>query len=296
MMTQPASNWQISFILPPDAVPFFERALDGGDTALLASEIETGKDAGKWKLEAIFQDRPDEAALAAALAVAGTAAGIDVPPYELSELAQRDWLKESLVSFAPVSVGRYYIYGSHIKEPPPAAKVSLQIDAATAFGSGEHFTTQGCLTALEEISRFKRPASILDMGCGSGILALAAAKTFHTKIFAVDIDPESVRVTLENARINHLSRYISAQAGNGYKPAAVRTKAPYDLVFSNILARPLTLMAKDLASVLAPDGLAVLSGMLYRQEAWVLSAHRRAGLQLKKRYRIEGWSTLVVGR
>lgn len=296
MKTQPASNWQISFILPPDAVPFFERALDREDTALLASEIETGRDTGKWKLEAIFQNRPDEAELSAALSVAGAAAGIDAPPYELSELAQRDWLKESLISFTPVSVGRYYIYGSHIKEPPPASKLSLQIDAATAFGSGEHFTTQGCLTALEEIARHKRPRSILDMGCGSGILGLAAAKTFHTKIFAADIDPESVRVTLENARINHLSRYISAQAGNGYKPVAVRTKAPYDLVFSNILARPLTLMAKDLAGVLAPDGLAVLSGMLYRQEAWVLSAHRRAGLQLKKRFRIEGWSTLVVGR
>ena len=109
----------------------------------------------------------------------------------------------------------------------------------------------------------------------------------------LEIDPESVRVTKENAKINHLSRYITARAGNGYKPMIIRSKAPYDLVFSNILARPLTLMAKDLSSVLAPDGLAVLSGLLCRQEAWVL---RRVGLQLKKRYRLEGWSTLIVGR
>lgn len=296
MDTQPASNWQISFILSPESVPFFERALDGDNTALLASEIETGPDKGKWQLDAIFQNRPDEALLNASLSLAAAAAGVCLPEYRLSELAQRDWLKENLISFTPVSVGRYYIYGSHIQEPPPKTKLSLKIDAATAFGSGEHFTTKGCLTAMEEISRFKRPKNILDMGCGSGILGLAAALTFRTNVMAADIDPESVRVTKENAKINHLSRYITARAGNGYKPMIIRSKAPYDLVFSNILARPLTLMAKDLASVLAPDGLAVLSGLLYRQEAWVLDAHRRVGLQLKKRYRLEGWSTLIVGR
>ena len=296
MDTQPASNWQISFVLPPDALPFFERALDGDDTALLASEIETGADKGKWKLDAIFQNHPDEALLNTSLTLAAQAAGIPLPPYRLSELAQRDWLRENLISFAPVSVGRYYIYGSHIQEPPPKTKLSLKIDAATAFGSGEHFTTKGCLMAMEEISHYRRPKNILDMGCGSGILGLAAALTFRTNVMAADIDPESVRVTKQNAQNNHLARYITARAGNGYKPVIIRSKAPYDLVFSNILARPLTLMAKDLASVLAPDGLAVLSGLLNRQEKWVLSAHRRVGLHLKKRYRLEGWSTLIVGR
>ncbi|MBO4520619.1 MAG: 50S ribosomal protein L11 methyltransferase [Alphaproteobacteria bacterium] len=296
MDTQPASNWQISFVLEPDAIPFFERALDGDNTALLASEIETGEDKGKWKLDAIFQDRPDEALLNTSLTLAAQAAGIPLPAYRLSELAQRDWLRENLISFAPVSVGRYYIYGSHIQEPPPKTKLSLKIDAATAFGSGEHFTTKGCLMAMEEISRFRRPKNILDMGCGSGILGLAAALTFRTNVMAADIDPESVRVTKQNAKNNRLARYITARAGNGYKPIIIRSKAPYDLVFSNILARPLTLMAKDLAAVLAPDGLAVLSGLLNRQEEWVLSAHRRVGLHLKKRYRLEGWSTLIVGR
>ena len=296
METKPADNWQLSFVLAADAVPFFERALDGDDTALLASEIETGADKGKWKLEAIFQNRPDESALRANLEIAATMAGIDLPPYQLTALAQRDWLRESLISFKPVDIGRYYIYGSHIKEPPPPTKIALKIDAATALGSGEHFTTKGCLMGLEEISHYRRPNKILDVGCGLGILGLAAAATFHTHVFAADIDPESVRVTLENARNNHLARYITAQAGNGYKPAAVRTHGPYDLVFSNILARPLTLMAKDLAANLAPDGLAILSGLLNRQEGWVPSAHRRVGLELKKRYRLEGWSTLIVGR
>ncbi len=296
MDTKPASNWQISFILPAQAVPFFERALDAPDTALLASEIESGENKGKWKLDAIFQNHPDENLLNTSLTLAAMAAKTDLPDYKLSELAQKDWLKENLISFAPVSVGRYYIYGSHIQTPPPKTKLSLKIDAATAFGSGEHFTTKGCLMAMQEISRFKKVRNILDMGCGSGILALAAAKTFRTNVLAADIDPESVRVTKENAKTNHLARYITACAGNGYKPVIVRSKAPYDLVFSNILARPLTLMAKDLSSVLAADGLAVLSGLLCRQEAWVLDAHRRVGLHLKKRYRLQGWSTLIIGR
>lgn len=296
MKTEPASSWQISMIVPPDAMPYFERALDGDDAALLASEIETGKDKGKWKLEAVWQNKPDAPLLEAALAVAATAAGVEPPDYEIKELAPRNWLKENLISFKPVSIGRYYVYGSHIKEPPPKTKLSLKIDAATAFGSGEHFTTKGCLMAMEDLSRVFTPKNVLDMGCGSGILGLAAALTFRVPVFATDIDPESVRVTLQNAQNNHLARYITAWVGNGYKPVEIRRHAPYDLVFSNILARPLTLMAKDLAANLAPNGYAVLSGLLNRQENWVLSAHRRVGLQLKKRYRLEGWSALVVGR
>lgn len=296
MKTEPASNWQISMIVPPDAMPYFERALDGDDVALLASEIETGKDKGNWKLEAVWQNKPDVPSLEAALAVAASVVKVDTPKYEIKELPPKNWLKENLISFKPVCVGRYYIYGSHIKEPPPKTKLSLKIDAATAFGSGEHFTTKGCLMAMEDLSRVFTPRNVLDMGCGSGILGLAAALTFRVPVFATDIDPESVRVTLQNAQNNHLARYITAWVGNGYKPAEIRRHAPYDLVFSNILARPLTLMAKDLAANLAPSGYAVLSGLLNRQENWVLSAHRRVGLQLKKRYRMEGWSALIVGR
>lgn len=296
MMTEPASNWQISMILPAEAVPFYERALDADDAALLASEIETGENKGKWTLEAIYPSKPDPAPLKAALEVAAAVSGTAVPLYEVKELAPRNWLKESLISFQPVSVGRYYIYGSHITEPPPMTKLSLKIDAATAFGSGEHFTTKGCLMAMGDLARRFSPEKILDMGCGSGILGLAAALTFRKPVYATDIDPESVRVTLENARKNHVASYLRAWVGNGYKPASIRRNGPYDLVFSNILARPLTLMAKDLARNLSSGGFAILSGLLYRQEPWVLDAHRRAGLHLKKRYRLEGWSTLVVGR
>lgn len=296
MTTSPADNWEITFILPADAMPFYEKALDGDNVALLGSEIEKGPDTGKWILSAIYEQKPDMASLNASLAVASTVSGCPVPEAEITVIPPKNWLKESLISFKPVEAGRYYIYGSHIKEAPPKGKIALCIDAATAFGSGEHFTTKGCLTAMDEISRSHSPRNVLDMGCGSGILGLAAAHTFHCPVYATDIDEEAVRVTRQNAENNGVAQYMTVWQGNGYQPALVRKYAPYDLVFSNILARPLTLMAKDLAKNLAEDGLAVLSGLLEEQENWVLSAHSDVGLNLKKRYRLEGWSTLVVGR
>ncbi len=295
-MTEYSDNWYLSFILPADAVPFFERALDFGDTALLANEIEKGADAGKWRLEAIFDGKPDTAALDADLEIAATAAGIALPAYTLEQMEAHDWLRESLESFKPVEIGRFYIYGSHIKDAPPAGKTPLMIDAATAFGSGEHFTTQGCLEAFEEILKTKTPQKVLDMGCGSGILSLAAAAVLHTGVLAVDIDPESVRVTSENAVKNNLSEYIAALTGDGYQDERVKENGPYDLVFENILARPLTMMAADLAANLAADGFGILSGMLTEQESWVEEAHTAVGLTVKKRFRRDEWSTLIVGR
>lgn len=293
---EPAPNFEISVIVPAEAMPFFERAFDGDDVALLANEIEEGENAGKWSLSAIYESKPDLSAIDAALEIAATCAGIEEPACKTRVIEQKNWLKESLISFQPVDIGRYYVYGSHIKDPPPKDKIALKIDAATAFGSGEHFTTKGCLTAMQDISQKRSARKILDMGCGSGILSLAAAHTFHCPIFATDIDAEAVRVTKANAKANNVAQFITAWHGDGYKPAKVRQNAPYDLVFSNILARPLTLMAKDLAKVLADDGLAVLSGMLENQEDWVVGAHAEVGLHLRKRYRLNGWTTLIVSK
>lgn len=294
--SQPAPNFEISVIVPPDAMPFFERAFDGDDTALLANEIETGEHKGDWSLSAIYETKPDMSAVSASLEIAATCAGIPLPAVNTRVIEQKNWLKESLISFQPVAVGQYYIYGSHITDEPPSDKISLKIDAATAFGSGEHFTTKGCLTAMGDIAKKRKVSKVLDMGCGSGILGLAAAHTFHCPVFATDIDAEAVRVTKLNAKTNGVEKYMDIWQGNGYKPAKIRQNAPYDVVFSNILARPLTLMAKSLAKVLADDGLAVLSGLLENQEEWVIDAHARVGLTLRHRYRLNGWSTLIVSK
>ncbi|MGH6979877.1 MAG: 50S ribosomal protein L11 methyltransferase, partial [Stellaceae bacterium] len=163
---------------------------------------------------------------------------------------------------------------------------------ATAFGTGEHATTRGCLLATDHVKR--PPRRILDMGCGTGILAIAAAKLWHRDVLATDIDPESVRVTRVNAKVNGVANAVRAEISPGYRHREIARRAPFNLVLANILARPLMDMAPDLARVLAPGGMAVLSGLLARQEAAVLAAHRAQGLYLVTRIALEGWHTLVV--
>jgi len=190
--------------------------------------------------------------------------------------------------------GRYFIHGSHYRARPPAGTIALCIDAATAFGSGEHATTRGCLLALDALARRRRFARVLDMGTGSGILAMAAAKTWRRRVMARDIDAEAVRVAARNAAANGVGSLLDLRRADGYR--GLGSGQPFDLVFANILARPLVLMAPALARVLAPGGVAVVSGLLARQERAVLAAHRARRLRLRRRIRLAGWHSLVLAR
>lgn len=294
-MTDELTQYQTVVIVPEKAVPFFERALDPYAVALMASLIETGADKDKWKMEAIFDGKPDEKTLEVTMAIAAMSAGIDEPEWDLMPIPKKNWLRENLLDFPPLELGRYYIYGSHIDNPKiPNGKIAMQIDAATAFGSGEHATTQGCLEAFEYVLKIMQPKTILDMGCGSGILSMAAAKVLDhkVKIDAVDIDPESVYVTEQNIRLNGVDDCIRVFQSTGYQ----NVKGRYDLVFANILARPLMEMAPDLYTHLNAGGLAILSGFLNGQKSWVLKAHAKAGLSYVKSYKIREWSTAIVKR
>ena len=294
-MTEDLTQFQTVMIISEKAVPFFEKALDPYAVALMASLIETGKDKNKWKMEAIFDGKPDEHTLSVTIAIAAMSAGIDEPEWDLLPVPKKNWLRENLIDFPPIELGRYYIYGSHIENPKiPAGKIALQIDAATAFGSGEHATTQGCLQAFEDVLKITKPKKILDMGCGSGILSMAAAKVLGkgVQIDAVDIDPESVRVTEENIKINNVEKDINVFQSAGY----ANVNGQYDLIFANILARPLMEMASDLHKHLKIGGMAILSGFLNGQKAWVLKAHAKAGLESVRVYKIKEWSTAIVKR
>lgn len=287
-MSEQIDAYEMKICVPESAVPLFERALDPLASALLACLIEKGPLKGCWELQAIFETKPNPLQLETAIMIAAQAADIEKPAISLQPIAHKNWLRESLQSFPPVDIGPYYIYGSHITDPLPDDKITLEIDAATAFGSGEHQTTQGCLMGLMEL---KKPVGrVLDMGCGSGILAMAYAKTFHQPVDAVDIDPESVAVTAKNADLNGLKNLIHVWQSAGYQSVF----DTYDLVFANILARPLMDMAADLYAHLNVGGMAILSGFLYRQERWVLRAHERVGFKFVKRFRVNGWSTLIV--
>ena len=294
-MTETLTQYQTVIVIPEKAVPYFERALDPYAVALMASLIETGPDKNKWKMEAIFDGKPEENVLDVTIAIAAMSAQIDEPDWDLLPVPKKNWLRENLLEFPPLKLGRYYIYGSHIENPKiPEGMVPLQIDAATAFGSGEHATTQGCLQAFEDVLKINKPKKILDMGCGSGILSMAAAKVLGNKvqIDAVDIDPESVRVTKENIKINGVEKNIKVFQSTGY----ANVVGEYDLIFANILARPLMEMAPDLHKHLKVGGMAILSGFLNGQKSWVLRAHAKAGLEFVRVYKIKEWSTAIVKR
>ncbi|HXE16374.1 MAG TPA: 50S ribosomal protein L11 methyltransferase [Stellaceae bacterium] len=256
-----------------------------GEQCEAISAFENGK---AWRVEGMSQDKPDAALLDAALLLLGIS-----PAVVVERLQPRDWVSENQAGFPPLRAGRFFIHGSHYQVAAPRDAIPILIDAATAFGTGEHATTRGCLLATALVK--SRPRRILDMGCGTGILAIAATKLWRRDVLATDIDPESVRVTRVNAEVNGVAKAIRIEISPGYRHLEIARRAPFDLVFANILARPLMRMAPDLARVLAPGGVAILSGLLARQEAAVLSAHRTQGLHFVARIALEGWHTLVVG-
>jgi|HubBroStandDraft_1064217.scaffolds.fasta_scaffold00065_9 ribosomal protein L11 methyltransferase len=283
--------WRMALEAPDETLAdAFCAALDLTGAAITAFETREG---GPWLVQGFVQGKPDRAALEAALALAAMAHGVDEPALALEPLPDVDWLRQNRESFPPLRIGRFYIHGSHVARPVPAGAIGLLIDAATAFGTGEHASTHGCLQALDRLVRRGRRRRILDMGTGTGILAIAAAKSWRVPVLACDIDRNAVRVAAENADLNQVASLVTCRPSDGYGAPAIRASGPYDLIFANILAKPLAAMAPALARNLAPGGIAILSGLLAGQEAFVAAAHRAQGLVLHGRVPKEGWRTLV---
>lgn len=287
---QGASIWRLAATVP-----------DAGAADLVAAALATVCGAvsafeaapdGAWHVEGLAAQLPAPGFLEAALAVAWRDRADEPPELRLEALPPRDWLAENQASFPPLVAGRYFIHGSHHRGRVPAGRIGITIDAATAFGSGEHATTRGCLLALADLARRRRARRVLDMGTGTGILAIAAAKTWRRRVWARDIEAEAVRVAARNAAVNGVGSLVAVRRADGYRGLG----GGFDLVLANILARPLAVMAPRLARALAPGGIAVLSGLLARQERLVLAAHRAQRLVLRRRLAIEGWSTLVLVR
>ncbi len=277
-----------------DAVLAERAAAALGSVCRAVSAFEESE-GGAWLVEGFSEVPLAGVELETALALAWADHGPPPTPV-LEKLPARDWVRENQESFPPRRIARYFVYGSHHHGGIPAGAIGLLIDAATAFGTGEHASTEGCLRALDRHARRRRPRRILDMGTGTGILAIAAAKTFARDVLAADIDPGSVRVARENARRNGVARRVATSWSPGYRSRRVRAGRPYDLVLANILARPLALMARDLRRALAPGGIAVLAGLIDWQEPYVLAAHRMLRLSLVERIAVDGWRTLVVRR
>ena len=292
-MADAPTLWRIEVKAAEDAVATVEAALAPQCIAVSAF-IDAAS--GRWRVEGIAGAEPDHEALAARLAEAFAARG-PAPPATVEPLAPRDWVGDNLAGFPPLTVGRFHIRGSHVAGLPPAGAILLRLDAGQAFGTGEHASTKGCLIALDRLGRARRFRRPLDLGCGSGILALAMAKAWRVPVVAADIDADAVRVAEVNARLNGVARLVRVARGPGYRVPAIAAGAPYDLIVANILARPLAAMAGDLARHLSPSGVAVLAGLLARDVNWVMAAHRPFGLSLGRMLVLDGWATLVlVGR
>lgn len=249
-----------------------------------------------WKLHLYCEKKPDKEAIAQHIALLSASIAVQPPSFTLEILPDNDWVSRVQENFPPLHMSRYFVHGSHYQGKIPCGAYRLEIDAGRAFGTGEHETTSSCLQAIGWLAKRRHFSHMLDMGCGSGILALAMAKTWKNPVVAVDIDEQAVKISRENARINQVSSLISAGVSNGYNSRLVMHAAPYELIASNILAKPLVAFAPDLARNLAPNGVAILSGLLGYQERKVLSAHLQQGLRLIKRIKYNSWSTLLIGR
>ncbi len=277
-----------------------EAALEVFESALLSACSTVGfffVDEAKriWRIEGVKPVGANEAELVGALALAEMMTGVSAP-LQRSATAAEGWLARTYLSFPAQEVGRRFVVrGSHLKGPGAPGRITLTLDAGVAFGSGEHGSTRGCLRALEKIAH-RKPRRILDLGTGSGILAMAAAKLLHRPVLATDIEPWSVRVAARNAAENGVGALVTARLADGWDHPAVAAGAPYDLVFANILARPLCAMARHLAASLSPGGTAILAGLLNSQANLVLSAHRRLGMRLDFALREGNWTTLVLRR
>ncbi len=282
MITPPL--WKASVLLTKkeaaDVAAAFELT---GPQAVLSTE-EPFKD--EAEVEALYAQMPDGDLLS-------KLAGKEV---RVILLPDTDWIKLSQEGLPPVRAGRFFVYGAHDRGKVPCGVIPMRIEAGMAFGTGHHETTALCLGVLSDLAKRRRFANVLDLGCGTGLLAIGAAKLWRRRVLASDIDPVAVAITRENAAANGEAPLVRAVTADGLTSPALAEAAPFDLIVANILAGPLTLLAPAIARALRPGGTLVLSGLLTWQENLVVSYYRPQGLILRATRRDGAWSALLLER
>jgi ribosomal protein L11 methyltransferase len=285
-MTSSVPLWKASVTVAKnrsaDIAALFELAPPGPQAVLIA-EDPFGPDA---TVEALYPEQPDANLLS-------TLAGQSVT---VEPLPDQDWIRLSQLGLPPVRAGRFFLYGAHDAGRVPSGVIPIRIEAGLAFGTGHHETTTLCLEAITLIGRMRRPKRILDLGCGTGVLAIAAAKLWRQQVLASDIDPVAVQVARDNARMNNETHLVRAIWADGLTSPTLQERAPYDLIVANILAGPLQQLAPALCAVVAPGGTAILSGLLRDQELEVEDRYRAQGLVHVKALRKGPWSALILER
>ena len=286
--------WQISFELPDrTGVAEFESALEDAVIGLSSFEVVG---TARWRITAYTAGEPDRGDMLARLGTAAATAEIAMPDIDVSPVEERDWVAEAERALAPIEVGPFYVYESHVTDAPPAGAIPIQIDAGQAFGTGNHGTTKGCLQAIETICSEQSPSKPMDIGTGSGILAIALAKRLDVRIVASDNDAIAVDVAAQNAKLNGVGGRIDFLVADGLDLPAITANAPYDLIVANIVANPLIAMSDAISDAATDDGRVVLSGILTDQSNDVVAAYQACGLRLVNRDEIGEWVTLTLGR
>lgn len=283
--TSKLALWKALVRVPPHetarAMALFELTPHPAPVAVLSYEVP-----GEHEIvvEALYSEAADAQALSDIIGFA-----VRVEP-----LPDQDWIKLSYEGLPPVRAGRFFVYGAHDQGRVPANVIGLKIEAGEAFGTGHHETTSGCLEAISDILRHKRAARVLDVGTGTGVLAIAISKLAKVPVLATDLDPRAVRVAHANVIRNGAQMAVRSVTADGFAHPAVARGRPYDLVVANILAGPLTRFARDMRAHMTSGSNLVLSGLLRNQEAMVLGFYRGNGFRLRRRYRRGPWSTLAL--
>lgn len=272
-------------------------SFDPAEAAASAFEVEPNAarwTSPDWLVEVYFADAPDEDVVRDLVRVA---AGDEAAArLAFAQIDRTDWIANSLAGLAPVRAGRVLVHGAHDRAAVRSNDIGLEIEAALAFGTGHHGTTRGCLLAFDALIKRRRPRRIVDVGTGTGVLALAAARMLRAPVAAGDIDPESVAAARANARANGAGPWVRPVLAAGLEHPALAGGRPYDLIFANILARPLRRLAPSLARAASADAELILSGLLASDVAGVLSAYRAQGFALAEKRMLEGWATLRLKR
>jgi ribosomal protein L11 methyltransferase len=262
---------------------FFE-----GEAAVAAFEQPDGR----WDVAVHFAEPPDQALMRELVT---NAAGDEIARTIVFDTVEaKDWVKASLDDLVPVPAGRFVVHGQHDRTRVPPNKLSIEIEAALAFGTGHHGTTRGCLLLLDHVLKARRVKRVLDLGTGTGVLAIAAAKALQKKVLASDIDAPSVKVAQENARLNGVGPHVQVIRATGFAAPDFSKTGPFDLVLANILANPLRQLAGPMSRQLAPNARVILSGLLTPQASGVIAAYRARGLIPLRHLKIEGWSSLLL--
>jgi len=270
------------------AVDLLTDAFVDGDAAVVAFE----RPDGRWDVAVHFALQPDQALVRER--VSETAGEVIAQGVAFDTIEAKDWVKASLDNLVPVPAGRFLVHGQHDRARIPSNKLGIEIEAALAFGTGHHGTTRGCLLLLDRVLKAHRPRRVLDLGTGTAVLAIAAAKALHGAVLASDIDPLSVRVACDNARLNGVGNLVRVIRATGFSAPDFADHGPFDLVLANILANPLRQLATPMVQHLAPGARVILSGLLNHQAVSVTAAYRARGLVPLRHLKIEGWSSLLL--